>query len=156
MRRSDREINDTAAIDDILSRADVCHLALVDQGEPYLVTLNFGFTRQSGQLILYFHSANEGRKLDIIRKNQNVCFALDLDHVLVKGGNGCGWGMKYKSVVGYGRMEITTDPEERLTGLQCLMEHYSSQTEFVFDPQVLSATTVLKLTADRVTGKKKA
>jgi nitroimidazol reductase NimA-like FMN-containing flavoprotein (pyridoxamine 5'-phosphate oxidase superfamily) len=154
MRRADREIKDIIEIDDILSRADACQIALVDGEAPYLVTLNYGFSRESGQLVLYFHCANEGRKLDIIRKNPRACFSVDIEHILVEGGNGCGWGMKYKSVVGFGRVEVVGEASEREAGLQILMRHYSGRTGFVFEDNIMAKTTVLKLTADEVTGRR--
>lgn len=155
MRRADREITAASEIDEILSRADACRVALVDGQEPYIVTLNYGFRREGARVILYFHCANEGRKLDIIRTNPRACFCVDVDHILVEGGNGCGWGMKYSSVVGFGQLDIVTGERKREEGLQALMEHYSGRTGFSFDPQVLSATTVLRFTAERVTGKKR-
>ena len=41
---------------------------------PYVVALNFGFDRLEDSLILYLHSASEGRKMDILKKNPNVYF----------------------------------------------------------------------------------
>jgi nitroimidazol reductase NimA-like FMN-containing flavoprotein (pyridoxamine 5'-phosphate oxidase superfamily) len=155
MRRTDREVKDKAAIVDILERADACRLALVDGGEPYLVTMNYGFSWNGERPVLYFHCANAGRKLDIIRKNPRACFGVDVDHELVTGGNGCGWGMKYKSVVGTGEVVVVQDPSEREQGLQLLMRHYSGRTGFQFEENILAQTTVLKLTVDELSGKKK-
>lgn len=103
MRRSGREIKDKAEFIEILERADACHLALVDGAEPYLVTLNYGFSWHGSLPVLYFHCANAGLKLDIIRKNPQACFGVDIDHEIVRGENSCDWGMKYRSVVGRGK-----------------------------------------------------
>lgn len=76
MRRKDREIK---CLDDIFSVVENCavvHVAMVDGGKPYVVALNFGFERRGGSLILYLHSAQEGKKMDILRKNPNVVFLL--------------------------------------------------------------------------------
>ena len=35
---------------------------MVDHGKPYVVALNFGYERKGDSLVLYFHSACEGRK----------------------------------------------------------------------------------------------
>ncbi len=156
MRRSDREIKDKDGLVDILRRGDVCRLALVDGAEPYLVTLNYGFSWDGDRPILYFHCANEGRKLDILHRNPRVCFGVDVDHVLVPGGNGCGWGMKYKSVVGTGEAVVVRDSAERELGLQLMMTHYSGRTGFQFEESVLAKTTVLKLMVAELTGKKKS
>ncbi|MBN2353912.1 MAG: pyridoxamine 5'-phosphate oxidase family protein [Spirochaetales bacterium] len=156
MRRADREIKDKNELREVFQRADACHIALVDGADPYLVTLNYGFDWESELPVLFFHCANEGRKLDVIRRNPRACFSVDVDHELVPAGNGCSWGMKYKSVVGTGTFAIVKDPSERERGLQLLMTHYAGRTGFQFEEDIMAKTTVLKLTADGITGKKKA
>ena len=96
MQRKDKQINDIIAIEDILSRATVCRLGLCDGGRPYVVPLCFGYKENA----LYFHCAMEGKKLEILRKNENVCFEVDIDHETIKADQACEWGMKYKSVIG--------------------------------------------------------
>ena len=68
MRRKDREISDLGEIESIIQRADICRLAFCDRGKPYVVPLCFGYRRGA----IYFHSAREGRKLDMIRNNRLV------------------------------------------------------------------------------------
>lgn len=155
MRRSDREIKDIDGMLDIVRRGDVCRIALVDDGEPYIVALNYGFERSSGEFSLYFHCATSGRKLDIIRVNSRASFMIDVDHELVTGEEGCSWGMKYKSVIGNGNISIVTDEAERKKGIDLIMHHYSGRSGFTYDSKVMSATVVLKLTVSEITGKKK-
>ena len=62
MRRADRQITDVKEISEILQGCKVCHLAMTDQGMPYVVPLNFGYVMEGEILTLYFHSAWEGRK----------------------------------------------------------------------------------------------
>ena len=73
MRRKDKEITDIKEIEEIIKKADCCRIALVDNDEPYIVPVNFGYERNT----LYFHGALEGRKAEIIRKNNNICFELN-------------------------------------------------------------------------------
>ncbi|NLT68585.1 MAG: pyridoxamine 5'-phosphate oxidase family protein [Acidobacteria bacterium] len=155
MRRADREIRDSSEMIDILKRGDVCHIALVDGTEPYLVTLNYGFSWHSHRPTLYFHCADAGRKMEILRKNPRACFSVDTDHVVVRGVKACNWGMKYRSVVGYGDIQIVEDAAEREEGLRLLMEQYSHSQDCVFESKILASTKVLKLEADEITGKKK-
>ena len=65
MRRSDREITDLGEILSIINDCKVIHLAMVDDGEPYLLPLNFGYSYENGAFSFFCHSAREGRKLDI-------------------------------------------------------------------------------------------
>ena len=159
MRRSEREVSDIGAIEEIINTADVCRIAFADNNTPYIVTMNFGYTNDPEQ-ILFFHCANEGRKLEMIRKNKFVCFEMDTDHkIYVRSGKdgrkGCNWGMKYRSVVGYGNISIITETEAKKTGLDFIMRHYGDENEYVYDEKVLANTTVLRLDITEITGKKK-
>ena len=75
MRRNDREVSDSEMIEEIMKKADVCRIALASDNIPYIVTMNFGYTNDPDQL-LFFHCANEGRKLEMIRRNKYVCFEM--------------------------------------------------------------------------------
>ena len=66
MRRRDREITDREKMLEIVAECDCCRLGLVDNGEAYIVPMNFGFEDAGSALTLYFHCAAEGRKLDLI------------------------------------------------------------------------------------------
>ena len=73
MRRKDREITHIRTILDLVSECKVCRLAMTDGGVPYIVPLNYGYEYADGALTFYFHSAKEGRKLEILKKNPTVC-----------------------------------------------------------------------------------
>ena len=75
MRRKDKEISDRSAIEDIIKRSTVCRLAMSDNNSPYVIPINFGYENST----VYFHSAREGRKIDILKKNPNVCIEFDID-----------------------------------------------------------------------------
>jgi nitroimidazol reductase NimA-like FMN-containing flavoprotein (pyridoxamine 5'-phosphate oxidase superfamily) len=149
MRRNEREISGFIEINEIISKADVCRISLAKGNIPYIVAMNFG---DKGRL--YFHCANEGRKLVMIRRNNFVCFQMDTDHQIYKGEKGCDWGMKYSSVVGYGSISIVTEPNEKKAGLNCIMSHYGGKSEFTYDEKVLARTTILSLEIKEMTGKK--
>ena len=75
MRRRDREVVDVAEKEAILGRVTCGHLAMLHDGKPYGVTLNFGWERDSaGSYVLWFHCAGEGRKIDALTANRNVWF----------------------------------------------------------------------------------
>jgi nitroimidazol reductase NimA-like FMN-containing flavoprotein (pyridoxamine 5'-phosphate oxidase superfamily) len=154
MRRNDREISGTSEVDEIIRKADVCRIAFANDNIPYVVTLNFGYSDKPGQTF-YFHCANEGKKLDMIRKNNYVCFELDIDHQLITGSKSCDCGMKFSSIVGYGNISIVTDREEKIVGLNYIMAHYGAGAEFSYNENILGQTTVLRLVVQQMTGKKK-
>ncbi len=108
MRRNEREITDILLMEEIIAKADVCRVAFANEDVPYIVTMNFGY--QGGENPrFWFHGAGQGRKIDMIRKNDYVCFELDTDHEIYTGPRGCDWGMSYKSVVGYGNISIVSE-----------------------------------------------
>jgi hypothetical protein len=154
MRRKDRQIKEIRDLELIISRSDVCRVAFADDNIPYIVTMNFGY-KGGDTPCFFFHCANKGRKLEMISKNNFVCFELDTDHELYEGENGCDWGMKYSSVIGYGKISVLKERESRINGLNSIMSHYSDGKDFSYDERVLENTTILKLDIEEMTGKRK-
>lgn len=158
MRRADREVKDFQVVLGIIDKADVIRIGLIDGKLPYIVPLNFGYENFAGQLIFYMHCANEGRKIDILNQNPNVCFELDVDHLLKEAPQACGWSMFFKSVMGYGTVEIITEKEDKIKGLSILMDHYNPEGKskpYDFS-QFIDRTTILKLTVESLTCKVKS
>ena len=155
MRKKDREITDTKELEEILQKADVCRIAFAVDGTPYIVTMNFGYIWKDN-LIFYFHCAKEGKKLDLMKKNNMVCFEMDTDHKLVEAENACDWGMKYRSIVGLGLLESIAEENEKKKGLDCIMDHYGFAGKKAYDEKVLNVTEILRLTVTEFTGKNKS
>jgi nitroimidazol reductase NimA-like FMN-containing flavoprotein (pyridoxamine 5'-phosphate oxidase superfamily) len=152
MRRKEREISDKALIESVIRKSDVCRVAFADNNIPYIVTLNFGYSggEKPG---LYFHCAPEGRKLEMMKKNSHVCFQMDTDHHLTKGDKGCDWGMKYKSIIGYGKLSVVGNEEGRKKGLDLIMDQYGGSGKYDYDPKVFSRTIILFLEITEITAK---
>lgn len=153
MRRSDREITDQKALLAILDSCEVMRVGLVDGDRPYVVPMNYGYRWEGGQLTLYFHSAKEGMKLNLIRKNAKVCFEVDCGHALIPGENACQYGYAFQSVVGFGKAEVLEDPQEKITALRALMQHMAGE-QFAFTEQMVSGITVWQIQVSEFTGKK--
>lgn len=148
MRRKEKEITDRTAIDAFIRENRVCRLGLAEGNQPYVVPLNFGYQPP----YLYFHSATEGRKLDILRKNPRVCFEFDEMVKLKKNNQACEWGAEFKSVIGEGSAELLTDPDEKRQGLDCIMAQYSGR-KFEYPDETLEKTAVIRVTIDAVSAK---
>ena len=153
MRRKEREITGTAEIESVISRCDVCRIAFSDDNVPYIVTMNFGYSG-GAEKTLYFHSAGDGKKIDLIGRNNYVCFQMDTDHNLVTGPEACDFTMKYSSVVGWGKIYIITDEKEKEEGMNSIMHHYTNRKEFIYFKEVFKRTVVLKLVIEAMTGKR--
>jgi uncharacterized protein len=154
MRRKDREVNSIEDVEEIINKADVCRVAFAENDLPYIVTMNFGY-RPMPEPRLYFHCAKEGRKIEMMKKSNLVCFEMDTDHVLVKGEKSCDWGMKYSSVVGYGKLRFAEEEHERIEGMDSIMSHYGANPPFEYGENIFRNTVVLCLEISDMTGKKK-
>lgn len=153
MRRDDREVSDIVIMEEIISNADVCRVAFANNNIPYIVTMNYGYSA-SPDRTLYFHCAPAGRKIEMLKINDYVCFEIDTDHQLYTGDKGCDWGMKYSSVVGFGHISVITDPELKKEALDNIMRHYGGDMEFSYNDKVFERTTILSLRIEEMTGKK--
>ena len=111
MRRSDREINEKNKIIEVMTRCEVCRLALNDEGYPYILPLNFGMECQNGIITLYFHSALEGRKVELIEKDNRASFEMDCRHQLQYFEEKGHCTYAYESVIGKGKIEIIPEAE---------------------------------------------
>jgi hypothetical protein len=149
MRRKDREITGRAEVEAILDEALVCRIGLADGGDPYIVPVSFGY----GNGYVYIHSAGEGRKIALLEKNPRCCFEVDICDGVVRGGQPCSWGMRYRSVIGFGTAAILTDPEEKRYGLACIMRHYGGGSH-QFTVSDLASVTVIRIAVESMTGKK--
>jgi nitroimidazol reductase NimA-like FMN-containing flavoprotein (pyridoxamine 5'-phosphate oxidase superfamily) len=115
LRRTDRELTDPDALDDVLRRGSYVTVGLVQDGAPYVVSLSYGF--DEARCALYSHLATEGRKLDAITADPRVCAT-----VVIDGGYRMGeCKHDYESVVIEGRMVIVDDPAERRHGMRVLV-----------------------------------
>ena len=148
MRRKDKQIGDPAVIEAIIRRSLVCRLAMADGGQPYVVPISFGYQNRC----LYFHSAAEGKKIEILRKNPRVCFEFDVDLSLKKSDRPCRWGMKFKSVIGFGTARFIEEAEEKRRALSVILSQYSSE-RFTFSDEALDGVTVFCVKIEEITGK---
>lgn len=123
MRRKDREIKDETEIEFILREATVCRLTFCDGRKPYIAAMRFCYIERC----LYMHSAKEGRKIELLKKNPEVCFEIDVGVELIRSDSPCRFGMKYKSVVGSGSAHMIDDLDKKKEALNHIMEKYSGK-----------------------------
>ena len=149
MRRKDREITDIALIEDVIRKSLVCRLGMSRNDQPYVVPLCFAYSDNT----LYFHSAGEGLKLEILQQNPNVCFEFDIDHEVVQDDKPCKWSMNYRSVIGFGQASVVEDLEEKRKGLDAIMQHYAGRSFEYLEPAIEN-TVIIKVEVESMTGKK--
>ena len=150
MRRSDKEIKDPKEIDAILQAAPVCRIAMAAGDVPYIVPVNFAVNNHH----LYFHCAKSGKKIDMLRKNPSVCFEVDIPGDLRAADTACSWGMKYKSVIGFGQAYFIEGADEKKKALNILMKKYTGRDSFPYADDALDKVCVMGVRIEITSGKK--
>ncbi len=149
MRRSEREITAAREIESILESEGVGRLGLSLNDRPYVVPVNFGY--QDG--VIYIHSAAEGQKIDMIKKNPRVCFEVDSDHHLIPAAKACDFGTGYRSVIAFGQASVVTDPAGKKEGLDVIMAQHGGPPGPYRDKS-LQRVVIIRITVESMTGKK--
>ncbi len=147
MRRKELERTDSAFIVDVLTRAEDMYVAFSTDAAPYLIPLNYVYAQEK----LYFHSAVDGRKLDCLRKNNQVGFSTAVDVCVIPEKA----TTIFKSVVGSGRMSVVEDVQEKIFALDALSKRYGSSCPSPATEGMLKHTAVLCLEIEYICGKEK-
>ncbi len=155
MRRKDREVASMEAQMEILRECKVCRLAMVDDGRPYVVPVNFGAELEGGRPVLYIHGAKEGRKSEVLSRAPEVCVEVDCECALIEADTPCGYGCSFASVIGEGKAELLKAPAEKIHGLEVLMKHQTGR-DFTFTSEQADAVAVYRIRLDSCTGKRRA
>lgn len=150
MRRKDKEITDVEVIESIMKEAMFCRIAVCEDNKPYIIPMNYGFKDN----YLYLHTGKEGKKIDILKKNNNVSFEVDLKCEVVVGAEPCNWTMKFYSVIGFGKSSFVDDIDEKKDILNIIMEKYSGKSDFQFPDAAINELAIIKVKVSEITGKK--
>ncbi|MFX1275968.1 MAG: pyridoxamine 5'-phosphate oxidase family protein [Promethearchaeota archaeon] len=149
MRKKEKEIVDKELLEKIIRRAKVCRIAMSLNEIPYVIPVNYGYKDN----YLYIHSAREGKKLDILKQNNNVCVEMEIINEIIKADQPCKWSMKYQSMIGFGKAEIIDNIEEKIEALNILMDHYSPGQVHKFQERLIEKIVIIKIHLENITGK---
>ena len=152
MTKRELQVTDPHQIRDILNKAKVLHLGLCVDNEPYVVPMNYGYIMEGETLVLYLHSAVQGKKLDMIRANPRVFFELDCDRMPFEGEKPCQYGLVYSSVMGRGTACIVEDVEEKIRAMTMLMKTQTGK-DFAFIDRLVSIVSVIRIDVTEYTAK---
>ncbi len=154
MTRREKEVTDEQAILHILDTAQVVHLGLAVDNEPYVVPMNYGYTLEDGQLNLYIHSSCNGKKWEMLRKNPNVFFEMECDLMPFAGDVACRYGMAYSSLMGRGKAEFVEGIPEKQLALSAIMKAQTGK-DFSFEPKMTTIVTIVKIKVSEFTAKRR-
>jgi nitroimidazol reductase NimA-like FMN-containing flavoprotein (pyridoxamine 5'-phosphate oxidase superfamily) len=148
MRRKDREITNRQELDAIIQSAKVMHLALADDNIPFLVPVFYAYDGTS----LYFHSAQTGTKIDILKRNNKVCFEISIAHGVIESDMACDFEAQHRTVIGFGKATFVEDEAEKVKALDMVVARFSDK-EFEYPKANLNRTAVLRIDIESIKGK---
>ncbi len=152
IRRREKAISDKSDIVRILKQAKYITIAMCDDKTPYLVTLSHGYEEAKDRI--YIHCAQEGKKVDILRKNNVIWGQAIIDHGYVQGK--C--DHLYESVHFKGRVSFIQDIDEKRHGLEVMIRQIDETPEKVMEeqltPESLERVGMGRIDIDYVTGKR--
>lgn len=129
MLTNPQEVFDTA------DKCEVCFVSMATKdGIPYVVPMNFGLHEGT----IYLHSAQTGRKIDILKANPNVCVCFTNDHKLrwQNEGVACSYSMKYRSIRAHGTVEFIDNADKKVEALNIVMRKYTGKDFKYNDPSI--------------------
>ena len=155
MRRNDREITDKTLIEHFIAKEQIIRIAFYDNGDLYIVPLNYGYIYDNDKYVFYFHGAKAGRKYELSKSSPQVGFEIDGAYELLEADVACDYSAKFQSVIGTGRLSIVEDYEEKIKGLNVLMNHISGKTEWSYSKEMVDAVAVFRLEVEKLSCKAK-
>ncbi|HJO56518.1 MAG TPA: pyridoxamine 5'-phosphate oxidase family protein [Candidatus Scalindua sp.] len=151
MRRKDKGIASYTEVEELLSNTLVGRLGTCFNDIPYITPVNYIY----GNNKIYFHSAHEGRKIENIRHNQQVCFEIDKILSIIPGMRmPCGSTTEYKSVIVFGDIRVVVDIDEKTDALNKLIEKYAPEApRLPHSSEAADRTNVLVIDVKEITAK---
>lgn len=151
LRRVDKEIQEEAALFDLLLSQKLMTLAMCRAGEPYLTAVNYAFDRKARHF--YFHCAPVGKKIEFLKENPAVWGIVVEDRGYLDGQ--CDHA--YRSVHFSGSAEFVTETAEKRRALELMLDQLESEPEPVkaraMTPEAVNGVCIVRIRATGFTGK---
>ncbi len=147
-------ITDIHELEAVIQACKVCYVSMVDENNmPYSLPFNFGYENK----VFYFHGAGTGRKISILKNNPNVCITLSLGEELYAQDQdvACSYGMKFKSVLVFGKVEFVEGYDEKIHILNKLMKQYTGKEDFKYNAPAVNNICCFTVAAEKMTGKQR-
>ncbi|MDR3127409.1 MAG: pyridoxamine 5'-phosphate oxidase family protein [Tannerellaceae bacterium] len=149
MRRKEREITEAGELEAILREGKCMYLALSEGNKPFMVPVFYAYDGKA----VYFHSAKGGTKIEILKGNNAVCFAVSLDQGIVESESACDFEARHRTVIGFGRAEFVEEEEAKVEALKRIVARFTDK-QFEFPAANVKATAVIRIEIDLLKGKK--
>jgi hypothetical protein len=153
MRRSNREITDQKLIDAFIAEEQVLRVAFYDDGDIYIVPVNYGYLNVNNKCSFYFHGASAGRKYELSKYEPTVGFEIDGKYKLIEKEFACDFSAAFQSVVGTGTLHIVTDKKEKISGLNTIMKQVTQKSEWDYNDKMIETVAVFRIDVDTMSCK---
>ena len=148
MRRKDREMDKEFALK-VIDKCKYSVLSVISpENKPYAVPLSMVRIENN----IYFHCALEGKKLDALNYNPNVCVVCVGDTMPIPQK----FTMEYESAIIEGKAERVSDVTEKKAALKAIVIKYTPENIKAFDTYIeksIRVTDIWKISMDKVTAK---
>jgi nitroimidazol reductase NimA-like FMN-containing flavoprotein (pyridoxamine 5'-phosphate oxidase superfamily) len=153
-------INDYKILEEILNSSSIGVLGLFNGTSPYTVPVNFVYHEKH----IYFHSAESGTKIDILKQNPIVSFLVFIDRGILPNKIPCKIGQSFKSIMITGEAAIVGDIKEKKDALEALIKKYvpeggyiglTEETVVNYKSRLNRKTAVIKIKINEISGKEK-
>ncbi len=146
-----RNIINKDEMEAVIKKCEVCYVGMCDlNNNPYVVPFNFAFHEG----FIYLHSAMEGKKVDILKLNNKVSISFSTDYQVSWQTEevACSWGMKYRSVMVFGKVEFIEEYDSKIEVLNLVMKKYAGK-EFSYNAPAVNNVRIYKIDASQMTGR---
>jgi len=133
-------------------------LALSTGDQPFTNTNLFAYDEATNAI--YFHTAAQGRTSETIKVNDRACFTTSEMERLLPADEASEFSVEYASVMVFGRVKLLTEDDQRIYGLQLLMDKYFPHlrpgVDYPWiDAEGMQGTAVYKFVIESWSGKQK-
>lgn len=145
-----KDIKELHKLEEIISKCKICRVGMVDGDVPYVLAMNFGYKDQT----VWLHCAKEGKKIDILKRNNKVCLEFDTDHKLFARHEhvACSWRFAYRSVLVHGNAILIDNYDDKIKALNVFMKNYSDR-EFEYSKPAVDNILIIKIPVESITGR---
>lgn len=136
----------------IIRACEVCHVGMVDADNmPYTLPMNFGFEDNT----IFLHSGPEGKKITLLKQKPEVCLSFSTDYQMYHQSENvaCSYGMRYRSVLIFGKVEFVEDESEKQRILNIIMKHYVGRDDYNYNDPAIRNVKVMQIEIERLEGR---
>ena len=153
LKRSKKKASyDKKTIHAILDATEICHIAFLVDGKPFVQPINFG---RSGEK-LYVHGSLQNRMTSALVDTKEVCLNVMLLDAMKLTRSAFHHSVNYRSVMVFGSVRELVEDQEKLYGLKSIINHFvPNRWDYCRKPnkKELTATRVLEITIETASAK---